>query len=387
MMTTRSRPDESRWPTCPAWSPFTRLWVLTIMIVAIAIMWWQVRQFTIIVILALLLAYILNPAIEFVRRRLRRSRPVATLTVYTAMALVTILGPASVAPGLAQSVNAVNLKQTWTTIYIELLPILPSQLNLLGQAVELRPIYAQFDNDIQSAAAGMVQSDALIRLLGLATDVVFTVFGLFVTFMVSLYIALDKDRIFEWLESKVPRPYHEVYRVLRADIDAVWQSFFRGQLILAVVIGVATTLGLVVLGVPYAIPLGIIAGILEVVPRLGPVLSVVPAIAVALVQHSHHFPDLARPWYVLLVAGLYVLIQQLENNFLVPRILGSSVNLPPAVILVGALAGASVAGIPGILLAAPVLGSIRVLGSWLFYQVTRVEALPPAAPEQLAGGP
>jgi predicted PurR-regulated permease PerM len=133
----------------------------------------------------------------------------------------------------------------------------------------------------------------------------------------------------------------------------------------------------------------VLAGVLEVVPRLGPVLSVVPAAALAVVHPSATMPGLPAAWFVLVVVLLYIGIQQVENNILVPRILGESVNLPPAVVLLGTLAGAKLAGVAGILLAAPILGTLRVIGSWLSHQLARpsppMEVEVEAAAEGAAG--
>jgi predicted PurR-regulated permease PerM len=93
--------------------------------------------------------------------------------------------------------------------------------------------------------------------------------------------------------------------------------------------------------------------------------------AVAVASTSSTLPGVSGLRLALVVLVLYVLIQQAENNILVPRILGGSVHLHPAVVLVAALAGAQIAGVVGIVLAAPLLGSARVVGSWVYHQLTR----------------
>jgi len=235
-------------------------------------------------------------------------------------------------------------------------------------------VYSELRTQLQKIEAALIGRESLVWLAGIASGFAFTAFGVLFTVVASLYIAMDSERIMQWIHEKIPTAYAAVYEALLAEIGAVWRSFFRGQLALALVVGSTTTVGLLVLGMPYAVPLGAIAGVLEVVPRLGPVLATLPALVVAAVQPSSTMPHLAQGWLMLAVAILYVGIQQLENNILVPRILGDSVNLRPVVVLIGALAGAALAGVIGILLAAPVIGSARVLGSWMFYQLTRFES-------------
>jgi predicted PurR-regulated permease PerM len=292
-----------------------------------------------------------------------------------------LLGAGLVAQNMARSISQVNPVELLPRLSSATLELLPPEISLRGQTFVMAPYYADARQALLSAArsggGGLLGSSSLARILGqatgYATGAVWSAIGLLAIFFVSLYLAIDGERVLDWIEKKVPIDYRPTYHALRLEIDTVWRRFFRGQLVLAIVVGTMTTAGLLVLGIAYAVPLGIIAGLLEVIPRIGPALSVIPAVIVALVTPSTTFPDLPRLWLAALVVLLYIMIQNLENNILVPRILGSSVNLPPAVMLLGALAGAKLAGIPGILLAAPVMGSIRVLGSWLYDQLTRPE--------------
>jgi len=109
----------------------------------------------------------------------------------------------------------------------------------------------------------------------------------------------------------------------------------------------------------------LLAGVMEFVPNLGPLLAAIPAILLALFRGSSYLP-LTNFWFAVLVTGLYLLIQQIENNLLVPRILGHSLKLHPLVVLTGLIVGGSLAGILGMLLAAPVLATLRVIGYYVF---------------------
>jgi predicted PurR-regulated permease PerM len=98
---------------------------------------------------------------------------------------------------------------------------------------------------------------------------------------------------------------------------------------------------------------------------------------VAYFQGSTHLP-IANSWFALLVLGLYVMIQQVENNFLAPRIIGGSVKIHPLVVLVGAIGGYAVAGILGAFLAAPVIGTSRILGEYVYRKLVEAETMPQA---------
>jgi len=149
----------------------------------------------------------------------------------------------------------------------------------------------------------------------------------------------------------------------RAQVELIWNdveetlgSYVRGQGILALVIGFASYIGLILLGVPYAPALAVIAGVTEVIPVVGPILGAIPAILVGLT---------VSPTTGLLVLGLYVLIQQFEGNVLVPRVMEQSVGLNPLLVIVALVAGSSLNGIVGALLAIPVAGALQVVARHL----------------------
>ena len=126
----------------------------------------------------------------------------------------------------------------------------------------------------------------------------------------------------------------------------------RGQLLVMFVIGLATFLGLVLLGIPYALPLAILAGLLEIVPTLGPIIAAIPSIIIGLG---------ISPLMGLAVAALGLLVHQLENYLLVPKIMEKSVGISPVVILLALAIGAKLAGIVGIIISVPVLITSQVL--------------------------
>jgi len=131
------------------------------------------------------------------------------------------------------------------------------------------------------------------------------------------------------------------------------------------VVGAMTTIGLAVLGVPGALYLGIVAGLLELIPNLGPIIATVPAVIVALIQGSTSLPisNLAFAGVVIL---FYILVQQVENNLIVPRVLGAALELPPLIVMTGIVIGASVGGILGALLATPLIATGRVVLHYIY---------------------
>jgi predicted PurR-regulated permease PerM len=168
----------------------------------------------------------------------------------------------------------------------------------------------------------------------------------------------------------------------------LWLAFFRGQLTLMVVVGVTTWLGLAALGVSGAPYLAATAGLLEIVPSLGPIIATVAAATVALLKGSTYL-QISHVLLAGLVVLFYVLVQQLENLFIVPRVMGDALKLPALVVLAGIAAGAALGGVPGAVLATPVIATGRELLRYGYHKRRGEEPFPAekAAPRQELSAP
>ena len=361
----------------PAWSNATKRWVVTAGAVLLLGLLYFVRNQIPLVALAVILAFLVNPVVDFLTYQGRLPRRLAAALVYLALVSLIIL-PFFFVPNLigriaglipdAATIRALVIDLVNRLSSIETLQIGP---NL---AAALQAPLDRFGEVLRSASgAGL---SFLGRLtVGLASRLVDLIFIL----VVSLYLVMDTPRIFAYLASLVPPGYEHDAENLGREINDVWGGFFRGQLVLCVAIGIVTGTAMWLLGVHYAVWLGILAGILEIVPNIGPVLAAIPAILLAVFQGSARF-DINYVWFALLVALTHFLIQQVENHYFVPRIIGRSVNLHPVVTIVGVLVGANLVGILGIFLAAPTIATLRVLARYVHHKVMDREPFPDAAP-------
>ena len=150
-------------------------------------------------------------------------------------------------------------------------------------------------------------------------------------------------------------------------------------------VGVVTWLGNVAIGLPGALLLGIIAGALTIIPNLGPLLAIIPAVLIALIQGSTVLP-VDNLVFAGIVTALYVLIQMLQGNLVLPRVIGEAVDLPPVVVLLGVVVGFGVGGITGAFLAVPLMATLRVLVNYAYAKLRDrdpflAEESPPAVPQ------
>jgi predicted PurR-regulated permease PerM len=182
---------------------------------------------------------------------------------------------------------------------------------------------------------------------------------------VSYFVTVDHDRIrSSWAGITIPRYEHDLAR-LRTALGGIWHAFLRGQLLLVLVMAVLMTVLMSVLGVRFALGLGALMGVAKFVPIVGPFSAGAAAALVALFQPSNPF-GITPLAFALVVIASTTLLDQLVDYLLLPRILGSSLNLHPVVILVGAIVGATLAGVIGLLLSAPAMATFLLLARYAY---------------------
>ncbi|MDZ4720639.1 MAG: AI-2E family transporter [Roseiflexaceae bacterium] len=192
---------------------------------------------------------------------------------------------------------------------------------------------------------------------------------LFVSYLMVTYYLLDQaDRVMEWIYGLVPAPYRAEIRTLGQQIDAVLAGYVRGTLLLVPIMAVMLYIALLILGVRYALILAIISGFLEIIPLIGPWSAAGITIIVSLFQVTTAFgwPH----WLLAGVIGLvYFVLRILEDNFIIPRIVGGAVHLHPMLVIFAILAGGALGGAFGLFVAIPVAGVLRILLRYFYYKL------------------
>jgi len=400
----------------PPWPLGLRLVFLVIWLLVGLAAFWLMRPIWWLITLALLVGYLLQPVVGFLTR-LKVPRRLASLLTLLLLLFLIVLIPTLLTRALLQDLGSIRIDVAYVTTLINRLlafllrlpQILPS-ITLFGYTIELTPYYQEITDRIANitptAVLDLVQSltgiiTGLVRstfqVVGAATllatnviaRVVLIVFGALLLVLMSFYAVTDLPRALDVVIRLVPEAYQPEWRELWRRTGAVWSAFFRGQLILSITIGVIVWAGLTVIGVPGALVLGLIAGVLEVVPTLGPILALIPGVVLALLQGSTQFPELSNLTVALIVLAFYFVVQQAENLFLVPRILGHSVGIHPALILIAVSVFALHLGILGAFIATPVLATVF---EWFAYCHARMLGRDPypervATPEPMVPGP
>jgi predicted PurR-regulated permease PerM len=347
-------PAVNGWSEAVAWRVGWRLVLLVFILLLTVWLAVQLRGVLIQVLLAVILAAGMTPLVDGLTageaRRWRPPRALIVLVLYLLLIAVVVLVGLAVLPPLIGEIEDLGRRlplvvqnlQDWIEALPTRYPFLPAIDLSESLAVQLRLAANQL-NGVLSQALVVVR--LAISLFSGALDGILTL-------ILALYLTVDSRRIVDYLLTFLPdNRQAQAGRVVR---HMGWRlgGWVRGQVLLSAIIGAMTLIGLSLLGVRYAVLLAIIAAIGEAVPLIGPVVSAVPAVIIAF---------LASPLQGFLTLGLYILIQQLENNLIVPKVMERAVSLHPLVVMLALLAGGELLGVAGAVLSVPVTAALSVI--------------------------
>jgi predicted PurR-regulated permease PerM len=325
-------------------------------------------------ILGALFAYFLLPSVDFLDqhapRFLRRtgwSRPLAIIVMYiVVLGLIAgilsyfvpvVIGQAKVfghaVPAYFESTR--GEVQRYVTLLFENIP----------------PEIQTTVNDSLTKATGTIMSGiqkGLELTFVTVTQTIGFIVGLIIVPVWLFYVLKDEAKERDAFYRLIPAKSREDVRCILRIIDELFGAYIRGQLLLCLTLGIMATIALLILRVDLALLLGTLVGIFEIVPVVGPYLGAAPAVLVALTK---------SPVLALWVLLSFVIIQQIEHIFLVPRISGRAVRFPPAAVMIIVVVGSQVGGILGILVAVPAAAMIRDVFQYLYLRT----AEPPKTPD------
>lgn len=365
-------------PTGSRWNIFSKQLIVISTLIGLIWVLFRLRDIMTPVVLALLLGYLVSLPVKWVLRHTGWPRGPVTFVTELIVVLLVLTAPAVIMPKLVNVLVAFT--NTLVKVIQELLQVEPKPITISpAWTIDLGRFYQPINQwlngligpdltTIQNLLAPVAGSAAVV-VKGAVSGIIWALF----IFVFSFYLVKDSPKLGRFIRSNMPETLRPEFERLWQELGQVWDAFVRGQITLGIIIGVTVWIVTSILGVRSASALGLISGILEFVPGIGPVIAAVPGILIALILGSSWLP-LPHLWFALLVGLFYFLLQQLENLYLLPRIVGSRVRLHPAVVIFGALAGAQLGGVLGILLAAPVIATLRLM---LGYAYRKVLDLPP----------
>lgn len=343
-------------------------------ILLLVLLLWLAREVLSPFVIGGILAYLLLPPVRRLERLLpergplgRARRPLAILLVYLLVIVVVVAAYALVVPPLIRQIGQLAEQ---TPMLIE--EVRRRAEGLLEQFHEVTPdpIEAAIESNLAQLGSAIASGlrtalgGALAWLLRTAN----VVLGLLVIPLWLFYVLKDEARGRDAFYALFPPDVRGDVKAIAGIVNGVLSRYIRGQLFLGLVIGLASYAAFTALGIPYALVLGIVNGLFELIPIIGPWLGAIPGVLVTLAVA----PD--KVGFVIL---FYILLQQVENAFLVPKIQGDAVEINPAILIMALVIAGSVFGVWGLLAAVPLTAIARDV---FCYVHRRLSEPPTAAP-------
>lgn len=305
------------------------------------------------IVISIILAYIINPLVSYLETK-KISRRLGVLIVYVGFVLIFVVLFLVVLPKTIQElrnlftslpnlVNDVNLRILDSADHIE-------KVTNIDMSRILKNIQYGIEQYLNSIQTSLVE-----RLRSMASGM-YAAFGRMVSFVLVLiltyYFTVDKNRIKVKLYKLIPSNYRSDILYLGSEINAAMLEFVKGKLLLAVIVGVMTTIMLLILGVNFAVAIGLITIVADIIPYIGPFLAFIPAF----------FFSVMDSWTkAIWVSIFFVFLQWAENNLFAPKILGKRTGLHPAVVLLCIVIGGGTFGVIGMILSVPVFSILTIL--------------------------
>lgn len=298
--------------------------IFTVLFLVFLFALWKLANILLGIFIAYLLMTAITPLVSWLER-IRIPRQFSALVILFSIVLMLVSGIAALVPPVVEQTGA-------------FLTQLPQLLSKLG--VEL-------NQSLISSQLGSIPQNIFKIISGAFSNAI----AIFTILVMSFYLTLERRELSKRLTLLFGDGEQEIEELLM-HIEMRLGGWFRGQIILCTIIGVAVYIGLIALSIPYAVPLAIIAGVLELVPNLGSTIAAIPAVIVGFT---------VSPLHGGAVILLYFIIQQLENNFLVPLVMQKAVGLNPLVTIIALTVGFTLGGPIGTVLSVPLVLTGQVL--------------------------
>ncbi|MDP3987711.1 MAG: AI-2E family transporter [Candidatus Levybacteria bacterium] len=285
----------------------------------------------IILILAWLLSFILEPVVEKIKNLTHLSKTFSTLITYLLISAI------------------------FSGVIFLFIPLVTSQIQTL---INIIPSHLE-------SAPGFINrwGDTLISYLNNSISLVPSVaqflFSIFLVFILSFYFVVDKEKINNELFALTPKKWHDELKFMQNAIDTSFASFLRVQLIFGLLSGVATWIVLRIFNIEFAASAALLAGLLTIIPLVGPILALIPPTIVGFI---------VNPNQLLIIFIILLILQQIIFNVIGPKLFSRAFRISPIVILISFLVGGKIAGFIGALFAIPVLGILTVFAKELSHR-------------------
>jgi predicted PurR-regulated permease PerM len=364
------------------WSRPLRLVLLAVVLVLLGALLWYIRSILEPLIIAAFIAYLLSPAVSYLAAHTKLSRKASVNLVYF-LSLGLLIGiPATLTPLLFNQIK--ELLADILRQYDQLVIVLQKPITIAGYPLNFSLLAARLSEYRASLSSGALPDQALLMLGKTSVGALWAIVIVAAVYYFMSQWPTMRDQFIHSFPERFTADVQELYTRVRK----IWMNYLRGQLLLMLIVGVAFTTAWTILGIPGALVLGLIAGFLTLIPDVGPFLAAMLAVGAAWLEGSNWVWMPKTNFIVALITlAVYLVLIVIKNFYVRPVVMGRSVHMHEALVLISILLATVLWGILGALLIVPVLASLGIIFDYLRRRILGMEPFPTEEPFTAAAPP
>jgi predicted PurR-regulated permease PerM len=345
---------------------------VAVLVSLVALAAWTIRVVFPPLIFAGAIVFVLHPVVTRLHRR-GIPRVLGTALTYLGILLLFVLAGVLVTPLVSRQAD--DLSDEWPHIEADIRDTLDDWNERSEDWAIQIPTYEEIEDDLDARGDKSIE-ERIDQVRDIGGRIFHVALIIFLAPVIAFYLLVDLPRLRVVSESLLPPGSREEITHVGRRLNRAIGGFFRGQLLVALIVGVIVSVGLLIVGLPFWLIIGMIAGLFNVIPLIGPWVGAVPGVIIALTTKD----VTTAVW----VAGIMAGAQQIDNHFISPLVMQRAVKLHPAAVLLALLAGGTLGGFFGLLLAVPTAATLKILLGHLWRTYVLGEPFLEAARDELA---
>jgi predicted PurR-regulated permease PerM len=354
--------------TAAGWSPLTRIVIVIVGLLLAGLFIYMIRPLIGPIIIAALLAYAFNPAVKHLKSRSRMRHNTAVTLVYLLFLVLLIATPGILVPILVGQIR--TLSTELAIIEAQLEAYLADPVVIMGRVIYLDQLWHYFLG-VATESLTPATEDAIQVLEATSISLVWLILILVCTY----YFLLDWKGLRNWLIALAPEKEQRDMQRLLSEIDSTWRAYLRGTLVLMLIMAVVFIIIGLAIGLPGAVALGLLTGLLSMVPELGPAVAGVLSVLVALFEGSNYLP-ISNFWFAVLVGIIYLVVMQIKSLWLRPVVMGRFMHMNTGLVFVAIIGAAILQGVLAALIILPILATVGIIGYYVRCKLLNLEPWP-----------
>lgn len=344
--------------------------IVAVVIILLAVFLYAFQPMIKPLVVAGLLAYTLNLIVIPLAAKTRLSRKAAVNVVYFLLLILLIATPGTLIPIIVSQAETITAELALIQTNIQ--DFLLNPVLIFDREILLNEVVADFF--AFTGESFVADPESALNVIELTSISLVRVLVIFVT---TYYLLIDTEGLKTWIVNLATVDTRSDIRRLIIEIDNIWRAYIRGTLALMVIMAIVFIILGLAIGLPGAVAIGLLTGLLSMVPEVGPFASGILAVLVALFQGSNFLP-IPNFWFAVIVASIYLVVMQIKSIWLRPIVMGRFMHMNTGLVFLAIIAAVILEGVLGALIVLPILASVGIIGRYIR---ARMLSLDPWSPE------